>query len=147
MFRMTSDEFFEQNQMCYDIIFIDGLHEHEQVWRDMNHAWHALNHDGVIVCHDMSPQLQQHQTRARENPTGLWNGDCWHAWMQARHERENWSMCVVDVDFGVGVIEAGEQQLLNVPESEWTWSGLQRNRVEWLNLIDMDQWKMRMIRG
>jgi hypothetical protein len=29
--RMTSDEFFQQNNLTFDIIFIDGLHTGEQV--------------------------------------------------------------------------------------------------------------------
>ena len=32
-YRMTSDEYFEKYNIKYDIIFIDGLHENEQVYR------------------------------------------------------------------------------------------------------------------
>ena len=34
-YTLTSDEFFKQNTEKYDIIFIDGLHESEQVYRDI----------------------------------------------------------------------------------------------------------------
>jgi hypothetical protein len=30
--RMTSDEFFEQNKLMFDLIFVDGLHEAHQVY-------------------------------------------------------------------------------------------------------------------
>ena len=51
--RMTSDEFFFQNQEKFDIIFIDGLHWSEQVYKDIVQApthffgtlhLHQLNH-------------------------------------------------------------------------------------------------------
>jgi hypothetical protein len=40
--RMTSDEFFQQNNLTFDIIFIDGLHTGPQVWVFIN--------AGVVIC-------------------------------------------------------------------------------------------------
>lgn len=53
--RMTSDEFFKVNLMKYDVIFIDGLHEHTQVWQDFQNAVKVLRPNGIIVLHDMLP--------------------------------------------------------------------------------------------
>jgi hypothetical protein len=41
--RMTSDEFFQQNNLTFDIIFIDGLHTGPQVWV-------FINADVVIIA-------------------------------------------------------------------------------------------------
>lgn len=142
MFLMSSDQFFEQNQLSYDLIFIDGLHVYEQTYQDIINSWSCLNDGGTIVCHDMSPQIREHQLRTRVDPKGLWNGDCWRAWVRLRCERPDWNMCVIDADFGVGVIQAGAQQTLDLMPSEWTWEGLKHNRELWLNLINMDQWMM-----
>jgi hypothetical protein len=40
--RMTSDEFFQQNNLTFDIIFIDGLHTGPQVWVFIN--------ADVVIC-------------------------------------------------------------------------------------------------
>lgn len=34
-YQMTSDEFFANNKDTFDIVFIDGLHEHSQVYKDI----------------------------------------------------------------------------------------------------------------
>ena len=41
---MTSDDFFSTLDRNYDLIFIDGLHEAEQVKRDINNALEHLAH-------------------------------------------------------------------------------------------------------
>lgn len=53
--RMTSDEFFKVNLMKYDVIFLDGLHEHTQLWQDFQNAVKVLRPNGIIVLHDMLP--------------------------------------------------------------------------------------------
>ena len=52
---MTSDEFFAQNTETFDVIFIDGLHHADQVYKDLVNAAKCLNPNGYIVCHDMNP--------------------------------------------------------------------------------------------
>ena len=37
-YKLTSDDFFKQNKDKYDIIFIDGLHHSEQVYRDIKNS-------------------------------------------------------------------------------------------------------------
>ena len=71
----TSDNFFAQNNKGFDIIFIDGLHLSEQVYKDITNSLECLNDGGYIVCHDMSPLIWRHQARKRR--TVRWNGDCW----------------------------------------------------------------------
>jgi|TARA_B100000470_G_scaffold184171_1_gene149151 hypothetical protein len=57
--RMTSDEFFAVNLMKYDVIFIDGLHEHKQVWQDFCNSVKILRPRGIIILHDMLPPGEQ----------------------------------------------------------------------------------------
>ena len=52
-YRITSDEYFEKYNHKYDIIFIDGLHENEQVYRDINNSLKCLNSGGTIIMHDV----------------------------------------------------------------------------------------------
>ena len=67
-----SDSFFKTNKRTWDIIFIDGLHHADQVYRDINNSLKVLSDGGFIVCHDMNPQLEEHQTLPYRG--GIWNG-------------------------------------------------------------------------
>jgi len=58
--RMTSDDFFKVNLMKFDIVFIDGKHEHQQVLRDFQNAREVLRPGGYILLHDMWPPGKQH---------------------------------------------------------------------------------------
>jgi predicted O-methyltransferase YrrM len=40
---MTSDEFFNKNTEMFDVIFVDGLHEYQQVYRDIKNSLNVLN--------------------------------------------------------------------------------------------------------
>ena len=41
--KLTSDQFFAINNQRFDLIFIDGLHHADQVFRDIEHALSVLN--------------------------------------------------------------------------------------------------------
>jgi hypothetical protein len=141
--RMTSDDFFAQNKETFDVIFIDGLHLHEQVYRDVINSLACLNPGGTIVCHDLIPvkEYQQLRTPGWEDPkwqaiTGKdrsWTGDCWRAWVQLRSERSDLTMYAVDRDWGCGVIQVGSQETISVPK-ELTWEYFQTNKQWLLNI-------------
>jgi len=137
-YQMTSDSFFEQNKEDFDIIFIDGLHHKDQVFRDIENSLHVLNDGGTIVCHDMSPPNEACQVVPQS--VGEWCGDCWKAWMLLRFTRPDLKMFVVDTDYGVGVIQKGQQLL--VPLSfDLSWENLVKNRKKWLNLKSIEEFK------
>jgi hypothetical protein len=134
-FRITSDEFFQNNTNFFDVIFIDGLHESNQVYKDIQNSLSFLNPNGHIICHDMNPDSEIIQRVPRE--TGEWTGDCWKAWVRIRSENPNLLMHVVDTDYGCGIISRGKQDLLKLNE-ELTWEYLSKNRKYCLNLISVD---------
>lgn len=64
---MNSDNFFKKYPTKkYDIIFIDGLHESEQVSKDIHNSVNALNERGVIIIHDYNPETKEAQIVPRE---------------------------------------------------------------------------------
>lgn len=132
--QMTSDKFFEQNSDLFDVIFIDGLHESEQVYRDINNSLKILNKHGYIICHDMNPESEIMQRYPRPFQQREWTGDCWKAWVRLRREREDLFMCVLDCDYGCGVIKKGLQVLLT-DNLELTYKNFVVNKERWLNLI------------
>lgn len=110
-FNGTSDQFFEQNKEKFDLIFIDGLHLCEQVFKDILNALSFLEINGTIICHDMLPINEKEQLREIQN---VWTGDCWKAWAKCRSLFDNLEMFIIDTDHGIGVIKHGKQQLIKL---------------------------------
>ena len=139
-YELTSDAFFEQNNEMFDIVFIDGLHWSEQVYKDIVNSLNVLNEGGYIICHDMNPHLEFIQRYPQAIPESEWTGDCWKAWVKLKTERNDLNMLVVDSDYGCGVISKGKQKLIKVKE-ELTWELLEKNRIKLLNLVSIDKFK------
>ena len=138
--KMTSDEYFKNAQERgekYDIIFIDGLHHSEQVYKDIQNALVILKPNGTIVCHDMNPTNEGMQKVPRE--TKAWTGDCWKAFVKVRSERNDLEMYVVDTDWGCGVIRRGGRDGLDLKGQTLTYDNLEKNRLDWLNLRTPDE--------
>lgn len=147
-FKLTSDDFFDKNTETFDIIFIDGLHESEQVERDINNSLLVLNQGGYIICHDINPTKEYRQFTldnpkrrefVKKTKDTAWNGDCWKAFVKLRKERNDITMCTVDTDFGCGIISFGRQELLDIKEEDINYQNLDKKRKEWLNLISVDE--------
>ena len=51
-FKGTSDEFFKNNDQKFDVIYVDGWHEANQVYKDIDNSWNCLNVNGIIICDD-----------------------------------------------------------------------------------------------
>lgn len=135
--KMTSDQFFKENTERFDVIFIDGLHEADTVERDINNALDCLNSEGYIVCHDMNPLSKGSQEVPRVQVG--WHGDCWKAWVRIRQVNPDINMCVISADCGLGVIQKGSQELLDVNGLEIIYENLEFNRKLWLNLISPEE--------
>lgn len=145
---MTSDEFFEKHSdKTFDCVFIDGLHLDEQVRRDIDHALAVLNPGGAIVIHDCNPPTKWHQRTPFEGGPHPWNGTVWKAWMWHRINSPNLNMYVVDSDWGVGIIQKGEQQCYKIGTKidPYDYSILENDRIAALNLISVDEFKKRLI--
>lgn len=101
---LSSDDFFAHYDNKYDIIFIDGLHEHNQVDRDIQNALSHLNDGGVIILHDCHPNSEKCQQHSFTYPGGAWTGDVWKAYVKNRAILP-YEMYVWDYDWGCGVID------------------------------------------
>lgn len=137
---LTSDQFFERNTSTFDIIFIDGLHEEEQVMRDILNSLKVLNKGGYIICHDMNPTTEAMQLVPIQTD-GAWTGDCWKAWVKLRCTRDDLDMVVLDTDFGVGIIKKGSQKCLSIEDLPLIYNNLEIHRKEWLNLIPVESYE------
>jgi len=139
-YKITSDRFFSAingHNIKYDIIFIDGLHLDYQVYKDIINSLNHITSNGTIVCHDMNPKWE---LSTGTKPDGVcWNGSCWKAWVKLRSEKDNLKMYVVDTDHGVGIIQAGNQNIITLPKKAFDldFEYLENNRNEILNLISI----------
>jgi hypothetical protein len=139
-YRMTSDEFFNNHiSQKYDIIFIDGLHLFEQVYRDITNSLNHLVDGGIIVVHDCNPITEI--TQRRERASDSWHGDVWKSIVKLKIEDPNIDICTVDTDEGCGIIKKGFQELLKISEGTNIndYSFLENNRKEALNLISVNE--------
>jgi len=134
---MTSDEYFENSEQIFDVIFIDGLHEEEQVIDDINNSLRHLSYNGFIVVHDCLPLTEEMQIVPRISKQ--WTGDTWKAIVRFR-ERTDIQIATVNTDFGCGIISKGSQKKLN-RIAELNWAGYCLNKDQWLNVISVDKFK------
>ena len=77
LFNMHSDEFFESTEDKFDLIFIDGDHEAEQVEKDIVNAYKAINKGGMILLHDCNPPTYESQVVPRIQ--GEYCGTVWRS--------------------------------------------------------------------
>lgn len=136
-YHLTSDDFFRQNKEKFDVVFVDGLHHADQVYRDILNSLDVLNENGFVICHDMNPIKEEHQTVPFVS--GHWNGDCWKAFAKLKRERDDLSMFVIDTDEGCGVITRGKQELIQFSDNDLNYKNFEKNRKSWLNLISVDE--------
>jgi hypothetical protein len=136
----TSDEWFKNNHRLFDLIFIDGLHEYKQVFKDIMNSLGCLTEYGTIVVHDCNPTDEPMQRVPRE--TKVWTGDAWKAFVQIR-QYEHLRMYVMNTDFGVGIIQKRPQPL-RIPEDMLTYENLDKYRDVWLNLIEPSEWLQKL---
>jgi hypothetical protein len=55
IFAGSSDDYFSQCDEQFDIIFVDGLHEANQAYRDVVNSFRVLNAGGVVLLDDVFP--------------------------------------------------------------------------------------------
>ena len=138
-FSMTSDDFFKNHggEKKYDIIFIDGFHEHQQVYRDIKNSLDCLNDEGIIVLHDMIPITRDLEKSPRRT------GDGWRAFADFR-KLKGYKMHVLVPPWGT---EDCLGFISKIPESEsdvfekdivYDYDFLLENVEDLMNTIDLN---------
>jgi len=114
-FRMKSDQFFhENNNLKFDVIFIDGLHKYEQCQRDCINSMKHLNPNGIIILHDLLPRSYlEEKTPKIHSP---WLGDVWKVAVELCNSR-NLDFKIINVDYGIGVLKLRNNfEFTKIPE-------------------------------
>ena len=63
--KENSDNFFLNNKIYFNIIYIDGHHKDFQVLKDCKSAWNYLKPDGILICDDY---IWNFYENLKENP-------------------------------------------------------------------------------
>ena len=145
--KQYSDEYFARllPQIKFDIIFIDGLHEVEQVFRDIENALYHLNEGGTIVLHDCNPPKYEHTTTGID---GCWTGDTYKAILKFQHNNYFgvYNYYTLDIDWGCGIITKNQITIENMKDLNYIkatedWDYFDEHRVELLNLKNYEEWR------
>jgi len=144
--QMTSDEFFnsvEPVDKKWDVIFIDGLHESDQVDKDIRNSLRHLNPGGFVILHDCNPLTYERQiVPDPRNTSGPWNGDVWRSVARFRSGFKDYGCAVIDYDEGLGIISSRlDCDGFECPD-ELTYEYLESNREEVLNLVSKESTEM-----
>jgi hypothetical protein len=133
---MTSDRFFEINKKKFDLIFIDGMHEKEQVERDFNNSVCCLNRGGLIVMHDTAPEAE-YLTHVPRDKKGRWLGDV-YKFICHLNSINGIDFRTMDFDNGCTVAWIDEEAKgFEVPEI--TWDYYLQNKDGLLRIVDFAQ--------
>lgn len=87
----TSDEFFQsyEDDLLFEIIFIDGLHSKEQVEKDFNNSLKVLRDGGTIYMHDTWPEIESNTIPQI----------CGDVWKFAEEVERNYERCFTYQEF------------------------------------------------
>lgn len=147
LWALPSDDFFKQvkskDPAKYDIIFIDGMHEAQQVIRDVENCLKFLNNNGFIVVHDCNPKTYESQLVPWPQGYPFWHGDVWKVIALLRTRMPKLEIMVVDTDCGCGIIRKGQQELFK-PEPNaplLTYPYLDTHRQALLNLKSVEEFR------
>jgi predicted O-methyltransferase YrrM len=132
--------FFKNNSDKFDIIFIDGLHEYDQVKKDINNSIKFLNNGGVIYLHDCMPESFIRQAVPRSS--NVWNGDVWKNIVESRTIKEiDTYVCFADQGIGV-ILKRPNKNLLKLNIKNFNnlkFQDYYYNYNYYLNIIDIQK--------
>ena len=138
-YKMTSDEFFEKTEISkwnftFDIIYIDGDHAGDQVYKDAINSLNYLSSGGCLVLHDTGPA-----TYIKEPSDNEGCGTAYKAWIKLRSPIKRVSMMsyIFSSHDVVGIIHfdnPDKKYSIENKEYDDSWEFYKENTKEILNL-------------
>jgi hypothetical protein len=136
----TSDDFFETAKEFgdkFELIWLDGLHEAEQIKKDIINAWQCLRPGGVIAIHDSNPHKESITHFPRDSRE--WTGNVYKTISNIKTPK-----FTVDFDYGCCILRKpktfeAQEPCLFISDNEITWEHFDANRKNLLNLVGVDE--------
>ena len=125
-----------------DIWVADKLEK--QVTKDIKNSLKKLKNNEFIIFKNVNPPAKYYQ---RENIFSRgsyleWNGTVWRSYAELRMNNSNLKMCVVNSDWGLGIIQKGNQVCYPKP-GKLTYGLLDEDRINLLNLLSVNDFLMK----
>lgn len=139
--RKTSDDFFLENKINFDLVFIDGLHEYKQAKNDIINSLKFLNKDGIILVHDCMPDSMSKQAVPRYRMS--WNGDVWKAIVDLRRDK-NIEIFTCEIDQGIAVIQNKmntDPLSLDLQIKQLKFKDYYQNYINYMRIISLEEFK------
>jgi hypothetical protein len=95
----------------FDVVFVDSFHTYESSKRDLELALLVLDKNGTLVVHDCDPPSIEYTLP--ESMNGNWTGETYLAFLDFITEKKYINHCVIDMDWGCGVIRWNNADAVN----------------------------------
>jgi predicted O-methyltransferase YrrM len=100
LYEMSSDEFFSKiKNIKFDMVFIDGDHNKEQVYKDFFNVKDKVIDDGFVFFHDTYPHNEEMLSASLSN-------NCWEAILRIKNEfHREWEIITLPFTPGVTIMK------------------------------------------
>jgi predicted O-methyltransferase YrrM len=100
LYEMSSDEFFSKIQnIKFDMVFIDGDHNKEQVYKDFINVKDKVIQDGFVFFHDSYPHNE-------EMLSSMLSDNCWEAILRIKNEfYKEWEIITLPFSPGLTIMK------------------------------------------
>lgn len=128
----TTDDYFLNNQNKFDLIYIDALHEKNQVYKDFKNSFNALNDSGIIIFHDINP-LDISQTHFNSS------GDIFELWIELSNTYKVYTIKGTAGD-SVGVfIKSENSKFIDIEVKDYTYQFFSENRERFISYLNYEE--------
>lgn len=128
----TTDDYFLNNQNKFDLIYIDALHEKNQVYKDFKNSFNALNDSGIIIFHDINP-LDISQTHFNSS------GDIFELWIELSNTYKVYTIKGTAGD-SVGVfIKSENSKFIDIEVKDYTYQFFSENREDFISYLNYEE--------
>ena len=98
-YEMSSDDFFAQNRMQFDFVFIDGDHSKEQVLKDFTNVESLVMEEGFVLLHDTSPCWEEFLEPG-------WCNNAWEAALEIKNNfNQDWEIVTLPFNPGLTIMK------------------------------------------
>jgi hypothetical protein len=128
----TTDDYFLNNKDKFDLIYIDALHEKNQVYKDFKNSFNSLNDSGIIIFHDINP-ISIEQTDFGSS------GDIFELWIEISKKYKVYVFNGLDGD-SVGIfIKNKNSKFIDVEIENHTYEFFSENREDFISYINYEE--------
>ena len=131
----TTDDYFLNNKDKFDLIYIDALHEKNQVYKDFKNSFDALNDSGVIIFHDINP-FDISQTYFNSS------GDVFELWIELSKTYKVYTMIIeLGESFdSVGIfIKSENHKFIDIEVKDYTYQFFSENRDKFISYLNYEE--------